>query len=154
MTAKCGACGSTENVQYVYDSFCESGEWRCNACLGARFPEGSRIVKFTDTSHPLHPSYYMTIETQEDLDLIMTVGQRANRLGAKGIHACFYTTLKHGRPISPHSFSLGHIDSESKLRACVDTLRMYIETADKLHRSTEESAPTIIWTNNSQSVLH
>ncbi len=154
MTEQCGVCGSTENVQYVYDSFCESGEWRCNTCLGARFPEGSRIMKFTDTSHPLRPSYYIAIETQEDLDLIMTVGQRVNRLGAKGIHACVYTALKNGRPISPNSFSLGHIDSESKLRACIDSLRMYLETSENLHRLTEEQLPDIIWSQRSQNLVH
>ena len=154
MTAHCGACGSTENVQYVYDSFCESGEYRCNTCLGERFPEGSRIVKFTDTSHPLRPSYYLAIETQEDLDLIMTVGQRANRLGAKGIHACFYTAFKHGRPVGPNSFSLGHVDSESRLRACVDTLRMYLETSEKLHKLSEESLPDVIWTQRTHNAVH
>ena len=90
MGQQCGACGSTTNVQYVFDSFCETGEWRCNSCLGQRFPEGSRIVKFTDKSHPLRPAYYMCVETQEDLDLIMTVGQRAQKLGAIGMEACFY----------------------------------------------------------------
>ena len=154
MTAQCEICGSTKNVQYVYDSFCESGAWRRNECLGARFPEGSRIVKFTDTSHPLHPSYYMAIETQEDLDLIMTVGQRANRLGAKGMHACFYATIKHGRPVGPNSFSLGHTDSESKLRACVDTLRMYLETSEKLQQLSNEKLPAIIWSQRTQTIMH
>ncbi|TFG27700.1 hypothetical protein EU527_18285 [Candidatus Thorarchaeota archaeon] len=154
MTRQCGACGSEDNVQYVYDSFCESGEWRCNTCLGTRFPEGSRVVKFTDTSHPLRPSYYMTIETQEDLDLIMTVGQRAHRLGAKGIHACFYAAFKHGRPVGPNSFSLGHIDSESKLRACIDSLRLSIETAEKLNHLSEGPLPEIVWLKRSQPIMH
>jgi hypothetical protein len=145
MSNQCGACGSTENLQYVYDSFCEAGEWRCNKCLGTRFPEGSRIVKFTDISHPLRPAYYMAIETQEDLDLIMTVGQRAHKMGARGIEACFYTTLKHGRPVEPNSFTLGHPDSESKLRACVDSLRMHLETSEKLHIIEEHTQPEIIW---------
>jgi hypothetical protein len=145
MTNQCGGCGSTENLQYVYDSFCETGEWRCNVCLGTRFPEGSRIVKFTDISHPLRPAYYMAIETQDDLDLIMTVGQRAQKLGAKGIEACFYTTLKHGRPVGPNSFTLGHPDSESKLRACVDSLRMHLETSEKFHTIEENAQPEIIW---------
>ncbi|TFG33724.1 hypothetical protein EU527_07110 [Candidatus Thorarchaeota archaeon] len=154
MTKQCGLCGSEANVQYVYDSFCERGEWRCNTCLGTRFPEGSRIVKFTDTSHPLRPSYYMAIETQEDLDLIMAVGQRAHRLGAKGIHACFYTTFKHGRPVGPNSFSLGHVDSESKLRACIDSLRMYLETSERLSQSFNESAPDIVWSRSHQNMVH
>jgi len=150
MTSQCGACGSTENLQYVYDSFCEAGEWRCGSCLGTRFPEGSRIVKFTDKSHPLRPSYYMAIETQEDLDLIMTVGRRAQRLGVKGIEACFYAAFKQGRPIGPNAFSLGHPDSEFKLRSCVDTLRMYLETSKKLE-SFEERTPTeIVWSKTLQ----
>ncbi|TFG95139.1 hypothetical protein E4H12_13895 [Candidatus Thorarchaeota archaeon] len=145
MVKQCGKCGSTDKVQYVFDSFCESGEWRCNACLGARFPEGSRIVKFTDKSHPLRPAYYMCVETQEDLDLIMTVGERAQKLGAKGMEACFYATLIRGRPVSPQSFSLGHADSESRLRAYVDSLRMHLETSEKFNTPKEETHPEIIW---------
>jgi hypothetical protein len=108
-------------------------------------------VKFTDQSHPLRPSYYMTIETQEDLDLIMTVGQRANRLGAKGFEACFYASFKHGRPIGPTSFSLGHLDSESKLRACVDSLKMHLETAEKINAVKGEYSPEIIWSKSIQA---
>jgi hypothetical protein len=87
----------------------------------------------------------MAIETQEDLDLIMTVGQRAHKMGAKGIEACFYTTLKHGRPVGPNSFTLGHPDSESKLRACVDSLRMHLETSEKFHVIEEIHSQEIIW---------
>jgi hypothetical protein len=153
MDRQCGACGSTESLQYVYDSFCESGEWRCSKCLGARFPEGARVVKFTDRSHPLRPAYYMAIETQDDLDLIMTVGQRANRLGAKGIEACFYAAFKHGRPVEPNVFSLGHSDSESKLRACIDSLRMHIETSEMIHAPKEEIKSEIIWSKSVQTPI-
>ena len=145
MVKQCGSCGSTDNVQYVFDSFCESGEWRCHSCLGRRFPEGSRIVKFTDKSHPLRPAYYMCVETQEDLDLVMTVGRRAQRLGAKGMEACFYATLIRGRPISPESFSLGHADSESRLRAYVDSIRMHLETSEKFNTAKEETLSEIMW---------
>ncbi len=145
MVKQCGVCGSTDSVQYVFDSFCESGQWRCNSCLGSRFPEGSRVVKFTDKSHPLRPAYYMCVETQDDLDLIMTVGERAQKLGAKGMEACFYATLIRGRPVSPQSFSLGHADSESRLRVYVDSLRMHLETAEKFNATKEETLPEIIW---------
>ena len=145
MVKQCGACGSTDNVQYIFDSFCETGEWRCSSCLGRRFPEGSRVVKFTDKSHPQRPAYYMCVETQEDLDLIMTVGERAQKLGAKGMEACFYASLIRGRPISPHSFSLGHADSESRLRSYVDSLRMHIETSEKFNLAKKEAVPEIIW---------
>jgi len=87
----------------------------------------------------------MCVETQEDLDLIMTVGQRAQQLGAIGMEACFYASLKHGRPISPESFSLGHADSESRLRAHVDNLRMYLETAEKLNEKKADRLPEIVW---------
>ena len=128
----CDECGSTEGVQFVYNSFSDGGDWRCNACLNRRFPEGSRIVKFTDTSHPDRPAYYMCIESQDDLDLIMTVGERAHSLGAKGMEACFYAAFKGGRRISPHAFALGHDGSVAKLRSHVDTLRMYLETSERL----------------------
>jgi len=145
MVKQCGACGSTDNVQYIFDSFCETGEWRCSSCLGRRFPEGSRVVKFTDKSHPQRPAYYMCVETQEDLDLIMTVGERAQKMGAKGMEACFYASLIRGRPVSPQSFSLGHADSESRLRSYVDSLRMYIETSEKFNSAKDEIVPDIIW---------
>ena len=132
MTKSCDSCRSTDRVQFVYNSFSDGGEWRCNSCLNDRFPEGSRIVKFTDTSHPHRPAYYMCIESQEDLDLIMTVGERAHSIGAKGIEACFYAAFKRGRRIGPSSFSLGHTGSVAQLRSYVDSLRMYIETSDKL----------------------
>jgi hypothetical protein len=89
-------------------------------------------VKFTDTSHPLRPAYYLCIESQEDLDLIMTVGERAHTIGAKGIEACFYAAFKKGRRIGPSSFRLGHNDSVAQLRTHVDTLRMYIETVERI----------------------
>lgn len=132
MTKTCDTCGSIEGVQFVYNSFSDSGEWRCDSCLNKRFPEGSRIVKFTDTSHPLRPAYYLCVESQEDLDIIMTMGERAHTMGAKGIEACFYAAFKRGRRISPHSFTLGHDGSVAKLRSHVDNLRMYIETSEKL----------------------
>ena len=102
-------------------------------------------MKFTDKSHPLSPAYYMCVETQEDLDLIMTVGQRAQKLGAIGMEACFYASLKHGRPISPETFSLGHADSESRLRYHVDSLRMHLETAEKFNERKNDSLPKILW---------
>ena len=75
----------------------------------------------------------------------MTVGKRAQKLGAKGMEACFYATLIHGRPVSPESISLGHADSESRLRAYVDSLRMHLETSEKFNTPKEESLPEIIW---------
>lgn len=132
MVKTCDSCGSTDNVQLVYNSFSEGGDWRCNTCLNKQFPEGSRIVKFTDMSHPLRPAYYLCVESQEDLDLIMTVGERAHTMGVKGIEACFYTAFKRGRRIGPNSFTLGHAGSVAQLRSHVDTLRMYLETSERI----------------------
>ena len=132
MAKTCDKCGSIDGVHFTYNSFSDGGEWRCNTCLNGQFPEGSRIVKFTDTSHPLRPAYYLCIESQEDLDLIMTVGERAHSLGAKGMEACFYAAFKRGRRIGPHAFALGHDGSVAKLRSHVDTLRMYLATSEKL----------------------
>ncbi|MFW9805203.1 MAG: hypothetical protein ACFFFK_00575 [Candidatus Thorarchaeota archaeon] len=132
MAKTCESCGSTDDVQFVYNSFSDGGDWRCNECLNKQFPEGSRIVKFTDTSHPLRPAYYLCIESQDDLDLIMTVGERAHNLGARGMEACFYAAFKRGRRISPYSFPLGHDGSVAKLRSHIDTLRMYYVASEKL----------------------
>jgi hypothetical protein len=87
----------------------------------------------------------MCVETQEDLDLVMTVGERAQRLGAKGIEACFYASLIHGRPVSPESFSLGHSDSEARLRAYVDSLRMHLETSEKFNNAKQDAVSEILW---------
>jgi hypothetical protein len=62
----------------------------------------------------------------------MTVGERAQSLGAKGMEACFYAAFKHGRRISPHSFALGHDGSVARLRSHVDTLRMFLETSERI----------------------
>jgi len=132
MVKTCDSCGSLDSVQFVYNSFSDGGDWRCNSCLNRQFREGSRIVKFTDTSHPNRPAYYLCIESQEDLDLIMTVGERAHSIGAKGIEACFYAAFKRGRRIGPHAFTLGHDGSVAQLRSHVDTLRMYLETSERL----------------------
>ncbi|MHA1964907.1 MAG: hypothetical protein ACW97G_10025 [Candidatus Thorarchaeota archaeon] len=132
MVKICDSCGSTDTVQFVYNSFSDGGDWRCNTCLNQRFPEGSRIVKFTDTSHPHRPAYYLCIESQDDLDLIMTVGERAHTIGAKGIEACFYTAFRRGRRIGPNAFTLGHDGSVAQLRSHVDTLRMFLDASKKL----------------------
>jgi len=92
----------------------------------------------------------MAIETQEDLDLILTVGHRAQRLGVKGIEACFYAAFKHGRPIGPNAFSLGHPDSEFKLRSCVDSLRMHLETSKKFESFGANHPQEIIWSKSIQ----
>ncbi len=139
MTKTCDACGSIEGVQFIYNSFSDGGEWRCNSCLNERFPEGSRVVKFTDTSHPNRPAYYMCIESQEDLDLIMTVGERAHTIGAKGIEACFYAAFKRGRRIGPSAFTLGHTGSVAQLRSHVDTLRTYLETSENFASEKQDS---------------
>ncbi len=139
MTKTCDACGSTEGVQFIYNSFSDGGEWRCNSCLNERFPEGSRVVKFTDTSHPHRPAYYMCIESQDDLDLIMTVGERAHTIGAKGIEACFYAAFKRGRRIGPSAFTLGHTGSVTQLRSHVDTLRTYLETSENFASEKQDS---------------
>ena len=62
----------------------------------------------------------------------MTMGERAHTMGAKGIEACFYTAFKKGRRICPSSFTLGHDGSVAQLRSHVDTLRMYLETSERL----------------------
>ncbi|MHA1769335.1 MAG: hypothetical protein ACTSV3_05725 [Candidatus Thorarchaeota archaeon] len=124
MTKRCGACGSEVGVELVYDSFSLSGEWRCKSCIDKGFPEGSRIVKFTDRSHPLHPSYFLNVETETDLDLLMDVGQKAVKVGGGRIEACFYTAK--GKRVAPSSITLGHPRSMSQFRERVDHLRLWL----------------------------
>ncbi|NHJ12674.1 MAG: hypothetical protein EAX95_03320 [Candidatus Thorarchaeota archaeon] len=129
MLMRCGACGSTKNVHAVYDEYSEGNEWRCTACINQRFPPGTRVVKFTDTAHPLHPAFYMSVETEDDLDLVLTVGERAQRMKAKGFKAFFYTAHTKGLHINSGELSLGHADSIIQLRSQVDKMRMWMETS-------------------------
>jgi hypothetical protein len=127
MSHRCGLCGSEVNVEYVYDSFSLSGEWRCSTCVNNRFPEGSRIVKFTDRSHPLRPAYFLNIESESDLDVLMDVGQKAVKVGGGRIEACFYTGK--GKRVGPASITLGHPRSLMQFRERVDHLRVWLATS-------------------------
>ena len=129
MIMRCGACGSTRDVQAVYDEYSEGNEWRCSACINKRFAPGTRVVKFTDTAHPHRPAYYMSLESEDDLELVLTVGKRAQKIGAKGFKAFFYTAHMKGLHINSGALSLGHSDSIIQLRGQVDKMRMWMETS-------------------------
>ncbi|MFW9799704.1 MAG: hypothetical protein ACFFD9_04665 [Candidatus Thorarchaeota archaeon] len=135
MSIRCGACGSASNVQMVYDSLSEEGELRCQSCVNTRFPLGTRIVKFTDRSRPLRRAYYMSVETEDDLELILDVGKRARKIRAKGFEACFYTAHIREKHIGPMTFPLGRPESNIMLRGHVDKLRLWMETSKVLPRS-------------------
>ncbi|MHA2377795.1 MAG: hypothetical protein ACXADO_10880 [Candidatus Thorarchaeota archaeon] len=145
MTARCGACGSRNNVQIVYDSSSNEGELRCQSCVNSRFPLGTRVVKFTDSSRPLRRAYYMSLETEDDLDLLLTVGERARKIRAEGFEAYFYRAHMAEKVISPRSFSLGHADSAIQLRGHIDKLRLWMETSRVFSQiNEEEEEPTSI----------
>ncbi|MFW9804950.1 MAG: hypothetical protein ACFFFC_20030, partial [Candidatus Thorarchaeota archaeon] len=141
MVLRCSRCGSTDNVQLVYDSFSEEGKYRCSACVNQRFKHGAHIVKFTDTSHPLRPAYYLNLESEEDLDLVMTLGKRAQQFKAKGFQASFFKAHEKGRRIGLVSMSLGQMDSIIQLRGHVDKLRMWMETSTVLENEQLRSSP-------------
>lgn len=126
---RCGACGSTRNVHAVYNEFSEGNEWRCTSCVNKHFLPGTRVVKFTDTEHPLHPAFYMTLETEDDLDLVLSVGEKAQKMHAKGFKVFFYTAHAKGLHINSGALSLGHADSIIQLRSQVDKMRMWMETS-------------------------
>jgi len=71
----------------------------------------------------------MSVESEEDLDLVMTVGRRAQSIGAKGFKAFFYTAHMKGLHITTSAFSLGQADSIIQLRGHVDKMRMWMETS-------------------------
>lgn len=129
MNMRCGACGSAKDVHAIYDEYSEGSEWRCTACVNKRFAPGTRVVKFTDTAHPHHPAYYMSLESEDDLELVLTVGKRAQKIGAKGFKAFFYTAHMKGLHINSGALSLGHADSIIHLRGQVDKMRMWMETS-------------------------
>ena len=137
----CSRCGSTDNVQLVYDSFSEEGKYRCRTCVSQRFRHGAHIVKFTDTLHPHRPAYYMNLESEEDLDLVLTLGKRAQKFKAKGFHASFFKAHETGRQIGLVSMSLGQMDSIIQLRGHVDKLRMWMETSTILENEHLRSSP-------------
>ncbi|MHA2141789.1 MAG: hypothetical protein ACXADC_06990 [Candidatus Thorarchaeota archaeon] len=134
MVLRCTRCGSTDSVQLIYDSFSEKGKHRCRACVNQRFKHGSHVVKFTDTSHPNHPAYYLNLESEDDLDLVMTLGKRAQKFNAKGFKASFFMAHEKGRRIGLVSMSLGQMNSIIQLRGHVDKLRMWMETSSVIEK--------------------
>jgi hypothetical protein len=133
MAARCGACGSEEDVELVYDSFSLAGEYRCSKCVNKGFPPDARIVKFVDKSHPLRPAFFLNIESEADIDLLMDVGTRAQQTGVNCIEACFYTAK--GKRIGPSSFTLGHTSSMNVFRERVDQLRVWLATSEFLPKA-------------------
>ena len=132
MNTRCSTCGSTEDTHVVYSSLVNEAEWKCRSCVSKRFPSGTRVVKFTDTANPYHPTYYLSVKSNADLDLIMSVSERAREIGAKGFQACFYTAHNQERLIGPMAFPLGYAGSNLRLRKHVDKLRMWMETSSIL----------------------
>ncbi|MGY5861478.1 MAG: hypothetical protein RTU09_03825 [Candidatus Thorarchaeota archaeon] len=104
-------------------------------------------MKFTDTANPHHPTYYMSVKSNADLDLVMSVSDRAQEIGAKGYQACFYTAHNQERLIGPMAFPLGYAGSNQRLRKHVDKLRMWMETSsilssrDEFNSNLEDSIP-------------
>jgi len=138
MTVRCGACGSRINVQIVYDSSSNEGKLRCQSCVNTRFPMGTRVVKFVDRSQPVGRAYYMSLETEDDLDLILRVGERARKINAEGFEAHFYRAHMSERLIGPSSFSLSHAESAIQMRGHIDKLRLWMETSRVFQRVKEE----------------
>ena len=137
MTARCSACGSRSNVQIVYDSSSNEGQLRCQSCVNSRFPMGTRVVKFVDRSQPLGRAYYMSLETEDDLDLILRVGERARKIKAEGFEAHFYRAHMPEKLIGPRSFSLSHTGSAIQMRGHIDKLRLWMETSRVFQQARE-----------------
>jgi hypothetical protein len=142
MVLRCSRCGSTDSVQLVYDSFSEEGKHRCHNCVNQLFTHGTHVVKFSDTSHPLRPAYYMNLKSEEDLDLVMTLGKRAQMFKAKGFKASFFMAHEKGRRIGLVSMSLGQMDSIIQLRGHVDKLRMWMETSSVIEKERLRNDPS------------
>lgn len=141
MVKRCTVCGSMESVQLVYDSFSEEGKYKCHYCVNKDFSHGSHVVKFTDTSHPQRPAYYMNLKTEADLDLVVTLGQRAQMFRAKGFEASFFMAHEKGRRIGLVSMSLGQANSIIQLRSHVDKLRMWMETSEMIEKERLRNEP-------------
>ncbi len=139
MVLRCSRCGSTEKVQLVYDSFSEEGKHRCRDCVNQLFKHGSHVVKFTDMSHPHRPAYYLNLESEEDLDLVLTLGRRAQKFRAKGFQASFFKAHEKGRRIGLVSMSLGQMNSIIQLRGHVDKLRMWMETSSVIEKEKQRN---------------
>jgi hypothetical protein len=87
----------------------------------------------------------MSLETEDDLDLLLTVGERARKIRAEGFEAYFYRAHMAEKVISPRSFSLGHADSAIQLRGHIDKLRLWMETSRVFSQiNEEEEEPTSI----------
>lgn len=99
---------------------------------------GARVVKFIDRSQPLRRAYYMSLDTEDDLDLILRVGERARKIKAEGFEAHFYRAHMAEKTIGPRSFSLSHADSAIQMRGHIDKLRVWMEMSRVLPKTTEE----------------
>jgi hypothetical protein len=89
----------------------------------------------------------MNVKSNADLDLVMSVSERARKIGAKGFQACFYTAHNQERLIGPMAFPLGYAGNNRRLRKHVDKLRMWMETTsilpgrDESKSNLEDSTP-------------
>ena len=89
----------------------------------------TRVDEFVDKSQPLARAYYMSLETEDDLDLIQRVGERARKIKAEGFEAHVYRAHMSERLIGPRSFSLSHAESAIQMRGHIDKLRLWMETS-------------------------
>jgi hypothetical protein len=71
----------------------------------------------------------MSLETEDDLDIIQRVGERAWKIKAEGFEAHFYRAHMAERLIGPRSFSLAHGESAIQMRVHIDKLQLWMETS-------------------------
>ena len=86
-------------------------------------------MKFTDRAYPSQPVYHLPLKNEMDLELVLTLGDRAQRIGAKGFEACFYTAQREVGRFAPVSFDLGNAGGSIQFRGYVDKLRLQLETS-------------------------
>jgi hypothetical protein len=84
----------------------------------------------------------MNIKSEDDLDLVMTLGKRAQKFKARGFKASFFMAHEKGRRIGLVSMSLGEMDSNIQLRSHVDKLRMWMETSTIIEKDKMRNEPS------------
>ncbi|UCE09567.1 MAG: hypothetical protein JSW61_11425 [Candidatus Thorarchaeota archaeon] len=134
MTEHCERCGSEKNVQIVYDYFTPTKYSICSSCAAEEFAPGSRIVRFTDRSSPYYASCYLHIKSENDLEDVLLMGERAQKIGSGSIQSQTYTVRNNGKRMAPTSVSFGTKGSIIDLHANLDRMRVWL-TASKIVRS-------------------
>jgi len=123
-------CGSSKNLFYIRDPLSGACGWMCHVCNKSRFPKGSTVLMFKDSSHRFRARYYVQIIPDAEQDEILNVGEWGQKKGTNVVHVYIYSGWNNGSRNGVSSFNMGHPDSLEHLRANLDRIRLSIPMKD------------------------